>query len=78
MAYHKRHVIVPSFVWASGVGYSRMHLGVHYSNDVFLGAIIDSGLAYLSYKMNKWINKKRSKKAISVILKKQMLQNENI
>jgi NAD/NADP transhydrogenase beta subunit len=26
------------------------------------GAIIGSGSAYLSYKMNKWINKKRSKK----------------
>lgn len=78
IAYPKWYVIVPSFVWASGVGYSRMHLGVHYPSDVFGGAIIGSGSAYLSYKMNKWINKKRSKKAISIILKKQMLQNENI
>jgi membrane-associated phospholipid phosphatase len=62
IAYPKWYVIAPSFVWAGAVGYSRMHLGVHYSSDVFAGAIIGSGSAYLSYKVNKWINKKRSKK----------------
>lgn len=62
MAYPKRYVIAPSFVWAGAVGYSRMHLGVHYPSDVLAGAIIGSGSAYLSYKMNKWINKKRSEK----------------
>ncbi|MFV8346137.1 phosphatase PAP2 family protein [Flavobacterium sp. ZB4P13] len=62
IAYPKWYVIAPSFVWAGTVGYSRMHLGVHYSSDVFAGAIIGSGSAYLSYKVNKWINKKRSGK----------------
>lgn len=62
IAYPKWYVIAPSFVWAGAVGYSRMHLGVHYSSDVFAGAIIGSGSAYLSYKVNKWINKKRSGK----------------
>ena len=62
MAYPKWYVIAPSFVWASAVGYSRMHLGVHYPSDVFAGAILGSGSAYLTYKANKWINKKRSKK----------------
>ncbi|TDE45018.1 phosphatase PAP2 family protein [Flavobacterium rhamnosiphilum] len=62
IAYPKWYVIAPSFVWAGAVGYSRMHLGVHYSSDVFAGAIIGSGSAYLSHKVNKWINKKRSKK----------------
>ncbi|MFV8269596.1 phosphatase PAP2 family protein [Flavobacterium sp. GT2N3] len=62
LAYQKWYVIAPSFIWASAVGYSRMHLGVHYPSDVVAGAIIGSGSAYLSYKMNKWINKKRSKK----------------
>lgn len=62
IVYPKWYVIAPSFVWAGAVGYSRMHLGVHYSSDVFAGAIIGSGSAYLSYKVNKWINKKRSKK----------------
>ncbi|MFV8441825.1 phosphatase PAP2 family protein [Flavobacterium sp. LB2P44] len=62
MAYPKWYIIAPSFVWAGAVGYSRMHLGVHYPSDVFAGAIIGSGSAYLSYKMNKWINKEKLKK----------------
>ena len=62
LAYPKWYIIVPSFVWAGAVGYSRMHLGVHYPSDVFAGAIIGTGSAYLSYKVNKWINKKSSKK----------------
>lgn len=62
LAYPKWYVIAPSFAWAATVGYSRMHLGVHYPSDVFAGAIIGSGSAYLSYKVNKWMNKKSSKK----------------
>ena len=62
MEYPKWYVIAPSFVWASAVGYSRMHLGAHYPSDVAVGAMIGSGSAYLSYKANKWINKKRSEK----------------
>jgi len=57
--YPKWYVIAPSFVWASSVGYSRMHLGVHYPSDVFAGAIIGSGSAFLTYKINKWLNKKK-------------------
>ena len=62
MAYPKWYVIAPSFVWASAVGYSRMHLGVHYPTDVFAGAIVGSGSAYLTFKVNKWINKKKTKR----------------
>ena len=62
MEYPKWYIIAPSFAWASAVGYSRMHLGVHYPSDVAVGAIIGSGSAYLSYKANKWINKKRVNK----------------
>jgi membrane-associated phospholipid phosphatase len=62
MAYPKWYVIAPSFVWASAVGYSRMHLGVHYPGDVLAGAMIGSGSAYITYKANKWLNKRRPKK----------------
>ena len=62
MEYPKWYVIAPSFVWASAVGYSRMHLGVHYPSDVVAGAIVGSGSAYLSYKLNKWINKRKNSK----------------
>lgn len=53
IAFPKWYVIAPAFVWASGVGYSRMHLGVHYPSDVFVGAIIGSGTAFLTHYLNK-------------------------
>lgn len=59
IAYPKWYIIAPSFAWASAVGYSRMHLGVHYPTDVFVGAIIGSGSAYLTHKANKWLNKRK-------------------
>jgi membrane-associated phospholipid phosphatase len=49
LAYPKWYIIVPSFTWAGTVGYSRMHLGVHYPSDVLAGAIIGAGSAWLSY-----------------------------
>jgi membrane-associated phospholipid phosphatase len=54
-AYPKWYIIAPSFTWAAAVGYSRMHLGVHYPKDVIAGAITGAGSAYLSYKLNKWL-----------------------
>ncbi len=59
MAIPKWYVIAPSFAWASAVGYSRMHLGVHYPTDVFAGALLGSGSAFLTFKINKWLDKKR-------------------
>jgi membrane-associated phospholipid phosphatase len=61
IAFPKWYVIAPSFVWAGAVGYSRMDLGVHYPSDVLVGAIVGSGSAYLTYKLNKWINNKKQK-----------------
>lgn len=58
LAFPRWYVIAPSYVYASAVGYSRMHLGVHYPSDVLAGAIIGAGSAYLSYKAQKWINHK--------------------
>jgi len=57
LTYPKWYIIFPSYTWAIAVGYSRMHLGVHYPSDVLVGAIIGSGLAWLSYKLNKWFKK---------------------
>lgn len=59
----KWYVIAPSFTWATAVGYSRMHLGVHYPTDVLAGALIGSGSALLTHKLNLWLNKKKVAKA---------------
>lgn len=48
LACPKWYVIAPSLLWASAVGYSRMHLGVHYPSDVFVGALVGAGGAWLS------------------------------
>jgi membrane-associated phospholipid phosphatase len=52
LTYPRWYVIVPSFAYAGTVGYSRMHLGVHYPSDVVAGAVIGAGCAYLTYKVN--------------------------
>lgn len=65
LAYPKWYVVAPSFVWAGAIGYSRIHLGVHYPSDVLAGALVGSGSAYLTYKANQWINKKRKKKCLN-------------
>ncbi len=54
------YVIAPSYLWACTVGYSRMSLGVHYPSDVLVGAIVGVGTAYLTYKLNCWIRKRRN------------------
>ena len=62
LQFPKWYVIAPSFLWASSVGYSRMHLGVHYPSDVLAGAVIGAGSAFLCHKLNKWIQKKPRQK----------------
>lgn len=54
LEYPKWYVIVPSYMWACTVGYSRMRLGVHYPSDVFAGAVIGAGCAWAGW----WLNKK--------------------
>jgi membrane-associated phospholipid phosphatase len=58
IAFPKWYVIAPSYIWAGAVGYSRMHLGVHYPSDVLAGAIIGAGTAYLCYYLDKKYFKK--------------------
>jgi membrane-associated phospholipid phosphatase len=64
------YVIVPSYVWACSVGYSRMNLGVHYPTDVVAGAVLGAGSAYITYKANQWFWKNEAYKKI--LLEKKM------
>ena len=66
LKYPKWYVAVPSYFWASSVGYSRMNLGVHYPSDVAAGAVLGAGSAYATFLVNNWFWKKmQHKKLIS-------------
>jgi Membrane-associated phospholipid phosphatase len=64
LKYPKWYVIAPSYFWACSVGYSRMNLGMHYPSDVFAGAILGAGSAYITYKINNWFWKKNDNKKL--------------
>ncbi len=44
----KWYMVVPAYLYATSVGYSRLYLGEHYPTDVLAGAVIGIGSAYLS------------------------------
>lgn len=54
LQYKKWYIVVPAYVWAAGVGYSRLYLGEHYTTDVLAGAVVGTGSAFLSH----WLTKK--------------------
>ena len=62
--YPKWYVIVPSYLWACSVGYSRMNLGVHYPSDVLAGAVLGTASAWVSYKVNDWFWRKNENKKL--------------
>jgi membrane-associated phospholipid phosphatase len=46
MVYRKWYILIPVFIWAVLVGYSRMYLGVHFPSDVLGGAFIGASCSY--------------------------------
>lgn len=58
----KWYVIVPASLYAVSAGYARMYQGVHYPTDVFAGAVLGAGSAWLSERASKWLAKRSADK----------------
>lgn len=65
LAYPEWYIITPAYLWAGTVAWSRMHLGVHYPSDILAGALIGSGSAYLTYKINQKLNFRKSPRPVN-------------
>ena len=64
----KWYVVIPSYLWAGWVAYSRMYLGVHYPSDILGGAIVGGGSAFLMYKINNWMARKNGHKPLTAFI----------
>ena len=60
LRYRKWYFVVPSYVFAFSTGWARMYQGVHYPTDVLGGAVVGAGSAWLGWKAQHWIEKKRA------------------
>jgi membrane-associated phospholipid phosphatase len=58
LRYRKWYFVAPSYLFASSVAWARMYQGVHYPSDVFAGAIVGTGSAWLGYKVQRWMERK--------------------
>lgn len=55
----KWYVAVPSYLYACGVAYSRMRLGVHFPSDILGGIVIGIGSTLLVWQADKWIQRRQ-------------------
>jgi undecaprenyl-diphosphatase len=55
LEYKRWYVAVPAYAWASGVGYSRLVLGVHYPSDVLAGALVGAASSWVTWRGQRWI-----------------------
>ena len=62
---HKNWIKITAFTWASAIAYSRLYLGEHYPSDVFVGALIGAGSAYLSCKAQTWVIHRNGKNKLA-------------
>ncbi len=58
LRYRKWYFVAPAYVFAGSVAWARMYQGVHYPTDVFAGAIVGAGSAWLGYRVQLWMEKR--------------------
>ncbi len=59
LRYKKWYFIAPAYLFATSVAWARMYQGVHYPSDVFTGALVGTGSAWVAYKIQKWMLSKQ-------------------
>lgn len=68
LLYPKPGVVIPIFLWAILVAYSRMDLGVHYPTDVLAGALIGIAAALLCYVLFRYFSRKKETKDMPLVV----------
>lgn len=59
LQYPRWYVVTPAMLWACGIGFSRMYLGVHYPTDVASGALIGILSAYITFQIQQRLEQQK-------------------
>ncbi|HOS84629.1 MAG TPA: phosphatase PAP2 family protein [Bacteroidales bacterium] len=51
LVFRTKRILIPLFIWAGLVSYSRIYLGVHYPADIVCGALVGMCIAFVYYKI---------------------------
>jgi undecaprenyl-diphosphatase len=51
-----------AFLWAAGMTYTRLYLGVHFPGDILVGGLVGVLSGFAGYKLFQWFKKRREAK----------------
>jgi undecaprenyl-diphosphatase len=55
-----------AFLWAAGMTYTRLYLGVHFPGDIMVGGIVGVLSGFAGYKLYRWFKKRREAKLSTI------------